>query len=156
MTRISYPPPSRRFAGAAIGVVALVFTGIWFVGVVNGRGRSFGEVVVFLLFGACAYGLNWLYTSGLADEVWDAGDHLIVRFGSTSTRVPIADIESVTESTFTHRGRITLKLWRPAPFGSVVAFVAPRDFLTDLVPLARGRIADSLMERVERRQRTES
>lgn len=46
---------------------------------------------------------------------------------------------------------ITVRLWQPGPFGSVYAFVATRDVLTDLIPLTKG-----LMERVERVQRTEA
>jgi hypothetical protein len=151
MTRISYTPFSMRFVAVALSIVSLFLTVVWFVYVFNGSDRSFGQVVAFWMFGACGYGVARLYMSGLADEVWDAGDHLIVRFGSKSARVPIGDIESVTESTFTHRSRITVRLWRPGPFGSVFAFVATRDVLTDLIPLTK-----SLMERVERAQRTEA
>ena len=151
MIRISSPPFSMRFVTVALSIVSLFVTVVWCLYVFNGSDRSFGEVVAFWMFGACGYGVARLYMSGLADEVWDAGDHLIVRFGSKSARVAIGDIESVTESTFTHRSRITLRLWRPGPFGSVIAFVAMRDHLTDLIPLVK-----SLMERVERVQRTEA
>lgn len=156
MRRISYIPLSMRFVAVALGIVMLVLTVAWLWDVFNGRDRSPLELLVFFVSGAVGYGLTWLLHSGLADEVLDGGDHLIVRFGSRSTRVPLTDIESVSESTFTHRGRITLRLWRPGPFGSVIAFVAPRECLTDLMPLARGRIAEDLKERVEHVQRTTS
>jgi hypothetical protein len=113
MTRISYTPFSIRFVAVALSIVSLFLTVEWFVDIFNGSDRSFGAVVVFWMCCAFGYGVARLYLSGLADEVWDAGDHLIVRFGSKSARVPISDIESVTESTFTHRSRITLRLCRP-------------------------------------------
>jgi hypothetical protein len=151
MTRLSYNPFSMRFVALALSLVVLVLTIGWCVDAFAGSDRPLGEVVVYWMLGAFGYGVVWRYMSGLADEVWDAGDHLIVRVGSTSARVPISDIESVIESTFTHRGRITLRLWRPGPFGSVIAFIAMRDVQTDQIPLVK-----SLMERVERLQRTAS
>jgi hypothetical protein len=51
-------------------------------------------LLVVMMF-VCA--INWVRTFFVADEVLDVGDHLIVRKGATSTRVPLADIESVSE-----------------------------------------------------------
>jgi hypothetical protein len=84
---------------------------------------SFVDLLPFWAIGAFAYVVNWLLTYGLADEVWEAGDHLVVRTGAMSVRLPIADIESVSEFPFSRPRRITLQLERPGLLGCAVVFL---------------------------------
>ena len=122
--------------------------------IVRGRSTaSFSDLLPFWAIGVLGYVINRFFTFGLADEVLDAGDHLVIRIGATSARVAPADIESVSEFPFSRPRRITLRLWRLGPLGRVIAFL-PFDgfFLTGF----RSRVANDLKERVERAQRTQS
>jgi hypothetical protein len=114
---------------------------------------SLSALLPFWAIGVLGYVINRFFTFGLADEVLDAGDHLVIRIGATSTRVAIADIESVSEFPFSRPRRITLRLWRPGALGRVIAFLPFDDFFRTGF---RSRVADDLKERVERAQRTQS
>jgi hypothetical protein len=51
-----------------------------------------------LVVAGIAFAWTRLVRSGLADEVFDGGDHLVVRVGATEERVALAEIEDVKES----------------------------------------------------------
>ncbi len=141
-----------RIYPALLGLVLLFFVVDWTVDVaVYGEDRSFVELIVIAAVLTFGYVLTWLNTAGLADEVWDAGDSLIVRVGETSARIPLADIEGMTESRVFDCRRLTIRLLRPAPFGRVLAFVAPRGFLESLMPF-KSQFVEELEERVARAQ----
>lgn len=84
----------------------------------------------------------------LADEVWDGGDHLVVKIGADSETVPLANIMNVSASTLVNPPRITLRLVNPGRFGQEISFSPPRNSI--LNPFARNPIADDLIERVHR------
>jgi hypothetical protein len=63
--------------------------------------------------------------SGIMDEVWDAGDALIVRNLGREDRIPLTSIMNVDYSPFMPPRRVTLKLRTPSIFGASVAFVPP-------------------------------
>ena len=52
----------------------------------------------------------------LADEVWDGGDHLVVKIGADSETVPLSNIMNVSASTLVNPPRITLRLVNPGRF----------------------------------------
>jgi hypothetical protein len=123
--------------------------------IVRGRSTvSFSDLLPFWAIGVLGYVINWLFAFGLADEVLDAGDHLVIRIGATSARVALTDIESVSEFPFSRPRRITLRLGPPGPLGRVIAFLPFDGFLS--TGFWRSRVADDLMERVERARRTQS
>ena len=73
-------------------------------------------------------GIAFLWTrfvgSGLADEVFDGGDHLVVRVGAAEERVALSEIGEVKESRFMKQPpMIELVLTHPGRFGRVIAFV---------------------------------
>jgi hypothetical protein len=84
----------------------------------------------------------------LADEVWDGGDHLVVKIGDQSETVPLANIMNVSASTLVNPPRITLRLVNPGRFGQEISFSPPRNSI--LNPFARNPVADDLIERVHR------
>jgi hypothetical protein len=84
----------------------------------------------------------------LADEVWDGGDHLVVKIGADSETVPLANIMNVSASTLVNPPRITLRLVNPGRFGQEISFSPPRNSI--LNPFARNPVADDLIERVHR------
>jgi hypothetical protein len=132
-----------------VSVLLLVIT------VLNWHALSLAEMLFVWAAGAFACLVVWLQTDGLADEVLDGGDCLIVRMGTKAARVPIRDIESVNESVFFNYGRVTLRLMRPCVFGYRIVFQPVLDICA-VIPFARSRVTDDLMDRVGRAQRAES
>jgi hypothetical protein len=84
----------------------------------------------------------------LADEVWDGGDHLVVKIGDQSESVPLSNIMNVSASTLVNPPRITLRLVSPGRFGPEISFSPPRNSMFN--PFARNTVADDLIERVHR------
>ena len=84
----------------------------------------------------------------LADEVWDGGDHLVVKIGDQSESVPLANIMNVSASTLVNPPRVTLRLVNPGRFGQEISFSPLRNSV--LNPFARNAVADDLIERVHR------
>jgi hypothetical protein len=84
----------------------------------------------------------------LADEVWDGGDHLVVKIGDQSESVPLANIMNISASTLVNPPRITLRLVNEGRFGKEISFSPPRNSF--LNPFARNAVADDLIERVHR------
>jgi hypothetical protein len=68
----------------------------------------------------------------LADEVWDEGDALRVRFGHDEERIPLAEIINVSYAGITNPPRITLTLRSPGRFGREVTFSPQQSFLSPL------------------------
>jgi hypothetical protein len=84
----------------------------------------------------------------LADEVWDGGDHLVVKIGDQSESVPLTSIMNVSASTLVNPPRVTLRLVSPGRFGQEISFSPPRNSMFN--PFARNAVADDLIERVHR------
>ena len=144
----------KRTLPVLLFVALLVITAFAASDMARGDSKlSSSELLVPWVLGLVGWLFMWLNTHRFADEVLDAGDHLLVRVGSTSARVSIADIESIDESAFFNPRRITLRLSRPGPLGSAIVFM-PVMNLSHLVPLATSPVTDDLAERVERAQRT--
>src|SRR4051794_6103833 len=65
----------------------------------------------------------------LVDEVWDAGDTLIVRNRGREERVSLTDIMNVGYAPLMNPPRVTLSLRRPSVFGNQITFSAPVRFV---------------------------
>lgn len=83
----------------------------------------------------------------LADEVFDCGDHLLLRKGTVEERVSLADVTNISASILLNPPRVTLRLDRPTKLGSEIAFspAAP----VSLNPFRRNAIAEDLIKRVD-------
>jgi hypothetical protein len=86
----------------------------------------------------------------LADEVFDEGEALRVRFGSEEERIALTDIINVGYTQFVNPPRITLTLRQPGRFGREVSFSPPQSFFA---PFVRNKLASDLIERVEAARR---
>jgi hypothetical protein len=84
----------------------------------------------------------------LVDEVYDAHDHLTVVNNGEQIQVPLTNIMNVSASTLTNPPRVTLRLVNPGRFGDEVSFIPVRTSI--LNPLARNKIIDDLIVRVDR------
>jgi hypothetical protein len=84
---------------------------------------------------------------GLADEVFDGGDHLVIRRGRREARIELANISGVSVDSGPPT-KITLQLKLPSDLGTKVEFL-PNP--TSRNPLATSSIADDLLSRVRQR-----
>jgi hypothetical protein len=85
----------------------------------------------------------------LADEVHDAGDHLVVRKGDITERVPLKEIVNVGWTVMINPPRVTLTLRKPGRLGREIVF-SPRQ---PLVLLGRNPLVMELIERVDAARR---
>ena len=81
----------------------------------------------------------------LVDEVWDAGDMLVVRNKGQEDRILLSDIINVSYSQFVNPPRVTLMLRTPSLFGDKVSFSPP----ASIFPLSSSPIVDELIRRVD-------
>jgi len=106
----------------------------------------FGFLVFLVAVTGIAYALSNTIASGLADAVFDGGDHLRVRIGDLEEVILIHEVESVKESLFLRQPpRIELVLKYSGTFGRVIAFVPAR---YSLIPFSRSALFYELEERV--------
>ena len=101
-------------------------------------------VLIPLLMAVLGYLVTRHLVLDLADEVWDEGDALKVRFGAEEERIVLADIINIGYTQFVNPPRITLTLRQPGRFGGEVSFSPQRRFLS---PFRRSPLIAELIER---------
>ncbi len=115
-----------------------------------GKGElHFEFLVVPAIMAAFGYFLMKKLVFDLVDEVWDAGDTLIVKNKNQEERIPLTEIINVSYTTFTSPPRVTLTLRRPSRFGKEVTFSPPSTFF----PFSKSPIIDELIERIDAKRR---
>jgi hypothetical protein len=151
----------RRISSRNTFFLKRVFPVLWFamvaVSVAAGlAGARAGKAVpppvfiVPLLLLVIGYAIMRKLVFDLADEVFDEGDALRVRFGSDEERIALSDIINVSYTQLVNPPRITLTLRQPGRFGREVSFSPPRRFFS---PFVRNPLIDELIERVEAARR---
>lgn len=88
----------------------------------------------------------------LADEVYDEGDALRVRFGSDEERIPLNNIINISYAGLTNPPRVTLTLRSAGRFGREVSFSPPQTFFGPLLRSGNPIVTD-LIERVDTARR---
>ncbi len=105
--------------------------------------------IVFLLVPAgmaiVGYVIMKKFVFDLVDEVWDAGDALIVKNKNEEIRIPLSEIMNISYTYLTNPPRVTLLLRHPGRFGSEVTFSPPVSF----IPFKKSPIMTELIERVD-------
>ncbi|MBS0379899.1 MAG: hypothetical protein JSS29_15570 [Proteobacteria bacterium] len=101
--------------------------------------------VAMLVFG---YYLMRRLVFDLADEVWDEGDALRVRFGSEDERIPLANIINIGYSGLTNPPRVTLTLRQGGRFGREITFSPIQRMFGPLIRTSNPIVSD-LIERVD-------
>jgi hypothetical protein len=112
-------------------------------------GPPAGFFIVPIFMAAFGYFLMKKLVFDLADAVFDDGDSLVVRFGSTEERIPLSQIINVSYSYMANPPRVTLTLRTPGSFGKEVSFSPPQRFL----PFAKSPIVADLIDRVDAARR---
>ena len=140
----------KRVAPAVMVGLLLVFA---LVGIVGGWRGPNGPPPLFFVVAAFAVGAGLLYfrkfVANLVDEVWDAGDALIVRNNGEEDRIRLADIINVSYAPVGNPPRVTLMLRTPSRFGDSVAFAAP----VTIVPFTESPLIEQLIVRVDAARR---
>lgn len=108
-------------------------------------GLSAGFFIGPVIMASIGYYVMKKLVFDLADELSDAGDSLIVRFGSEQERIPLSEIINVSYSYMTSPARVTLTLRTPCRFGKEVTFSPPQRFL----PFAKSPIVADLIDRID-------
>lgn len=101
-----------------------------------------------LFLGILGYLLMRELVFDLADEVVDAGDHLIVRRSGQEIQVPIGDIVKVSTALRQNPPRVTLHLKGPSELGTDIHFMAIKDSMWNVFA-PRCTIAEDLSQRVD-------
>ena len=152
---------ARRISSRQTFFLKRVFPVLWFgmvvlslaAGLAGARAGKAVPAPVFivpLVLFVVGYAVIRRLVHDLADEVFDEGDALRVRFGSDEERITLADIINVGYTQFVNPPRITLTLRQPGRFGREVSFSPPQSFFA---PFVRNRLASELIERVEAARR---
>ena len=102
-------------------------------------------LIVPVLMAVFGYWIMKKLVFGLADEVLDAGDALIVRSGGQEERISLSDIKNVDYSPYMNPPQVTLSLRRETVFGDTIAFCAP----VSVVPFRTSPLIDDLINRVD-------
>jgi hypothetical protein len=98
------------------------------------------------LAGGGLYGYLFMRSAvfDLADEVFDDGDALLVRFGKTKHRIALTEIVNVSYSPTMSPPRVVLALRETLKFGKQVAFSAP----ITLIPFTKSAVISELVEHI--------
>ena len=105
------------------------------------------EGIALVVVAALFIGLyRWSLGSELADEVFDLGEHLLIRRGATKIRVPLSSIEKVDGTALVNPEVVTLYLSHRTELGKLISFI-PSGLGTGL-PVPH-RLAAELMARAQ-------
>jgi len=110
----------------------------------------FGLFPALILFGV-GYVVVRRLVSDLADEVYDEGDALRVRYGAEEERIPLENISNVSYTAFVNPPRVTLTLRQPGRFGREVTFSPLQNVWHSLS--GRNPLVLELIERVDAARR---
>ncbi|HYL03309.1 MAG TPA: hypothetical protein VEU54_07805 [Steroidobacteraceae bacterium] len=133
-----------------LGVVALMLVPPMLLAL-HGRAFPYPVLVVPLFLGIIFYVVLRRLVFDLADEVYDEGDALRVRFGDEEERIPLAEIVNLSYAGLTNPPRITLTLRNPGRFGKEVTFSPQQRFLSPL--FRKDPLVGELIERVDAARR---
>jgi hypothetical protein len=139
----------RVFPVIWFGFVAFAFLGP-LLGKKTKGGSPAGFLFVPMILAAFGYIMMKKFVFNLADEVFDDGNSLVVRFGTEEERIPLSEIINISYTYLSNPSRITLTLRTPRRFGKEVSFSPPQSF----VPFAKSPIVADLIERTDAARRS--
>jgi uncharacterized membrane protein YobD (UPF0266 family) len=152
MRRISAPYTSSIKIGPFVffGLLIWLFASLLKAGAYETSPMLLVAVGVLTVYGICS-----MYSSrrDCADEVFDCGDHLLVKKSGEEDTVPFSNIINVNFSKNPQNisAQITLRLASPGKFGTEISFAAPPKIYFGFPP--RSEIAEDLVVRAEKARR---
>ena len=135
----------RIFPIVWYGVLALIFVAGFFKVLNTGWASNLPFLAVPLVMAVISYTFVNKLQANLADEVFDAGDALLVRRGSRKERIALADIKNVNYIPFMSPPQVSLSLRRPGAFGDKIVFFMP----LRIVPQASDPVIEALINRID-------
>lgn len=105
-------------------------------------------IIMPCLMGVFGFFLMKKLVGDLVDEVYDAGDFLLIKNRGEEERVPLSNIINVSASAFVNPPRVSLRLRHSGKFGAEVTF-SPAVGLR-LLPFTKIPIVEDLIVRVDR------
>lgn len=150
----------RKISSRSTFIVKRVFPLVWFgllgffvVIILFTKDSEGGPPLFVLIFPVIMGVFGWFMMKkmvwDLADQVLDAGDFLVVRFGNEQEQVPLSNIINISYSYMMNPPRVTLTLRAAGRFGNEVSFSAPQSF----IPFAKSPVVDDLIRRVDAARR---
>ena len=100
-----------------------------------------GPVIMAIVGGTIFRSLIW----DLADEVIDAGDHLVYRRGGREVKIHLIDVMNISHTKMSSPERVVLSLRKPTDFGDELAFSLPVRWN----PFSKPPIVNDLIRRVD-------
>lgn len=88
--------------------------------------------------------VTWLTASDLADEVYDGGDHLVIKRGRTTDKIPLSNLRMVEGTRNSSPEIMTLHFVRSTAFGRKIGFSPAGGRLN---PLREHPLVEDLMNR---------
>jgi hypothetical protein len=147
----------KRISSTSTAFYKKGFPAVWFafLGVFVALAVTHDAPIMFLLvpcfMSVFGYFLMRMFVWDLADEVYDAGEYLVVKNRGWEYEVPLTDIMNVSSTMAVNPPRITLKLTDQISSRVRVAEVAfSPDKVFSLNPFAKNEIAEDLMARVDK------
>jgi hypothetical protein len=123
-----------------------VFLGLMWMGGVFRSNPMF--LVVPVIMSVVGYFFMKIAYGELVDEVFDCGEHLLVRKGSVEVRIPLQNIINVNFEINQKPARLRLKLSKPCPLGNEIVFALPPQLGFYFMPIPRSDIAENLIQRI--------
>jgi len=155
----------RRISSRSTFFLKRVFPLLWFgiialfvvVAVLSSRRGPRSPPLPLLLIGPAVmvlvvYTLVRRLIFDLADEVYDEGDALRVRFGADEERIPLENIINISYAGLSNPARATLTLRDPGRFGREITFAPQQRVFGPLLRLSNPLISE-LIERVDAARR---
>jgi hypothetical protein len=151
----------NKISSKTTSIMKFAFPALWFgfIGVfivTNLLTGAFRQAPAFLfiplLLGGFGFFLMKLLVWDLIDEVYDCGDHLLLRNDGKEDSVQLADVINISSSVLTNPPRITLRLATPGKFGTEVSFSPPRRVFFN--PFATHPVAEDLIVRTDQARKT--
>lgn len=139
----------RVFPVIWFGIVAFVFLAP-LLGTKTKSGSPAGFLFVPILLAVFGYIMMKKFIFDLADEVFDDGNSLVVRFGSEEESIPLAEIINISYTYLSNPSRVTLTLRTPGRFGKEVSFSPPQRF----IPFGKSPVVADLIERTDAARRS--
>lgn len=129
-----------------LGPIPIILLGLI---VLVARAMGEGTLSLRIVLEACAIMAGtWLVTaatsSDLADEVYDGGDHLVVKRGGRTDKIPLANLRMVECTRNSSPEVMTLHFVRSTAFGRKIAFSPAGGRLN---PLREHPLVENLMNR---------
>lgn len=113
----------------------------------NGQKLPLITLIIPIAMMAFGFVLMKVLIFDLADEVFDEGDHLLVKFGKREEKIYLSNIKHLNMTIMTNPKRITLTLREPCAFGTKVSFSPITPFSFN--PVKPNPIAEELIERID-------